>query len=160
MATKTAPDLREIEEARARLEGVVHPSPVYGSETLSRYTDRAVSLKAENLQRTGSFKIRGAVNKLATLTEAERGAGVVAASAGNHGQAVAWAARAAGVKATGTVIENGSVADQIGRFAKRQKADLIGMGTHGHGIIARALLGSVAERVMSRAPCPVMVVRG
>ena len=68
-------------------------------------------------------------------------------------------ARAAGVKATGTVIENGSVADQIARYAKRQKADLILMGTHGHGILARALLGSVAERVMSRAPCPVMVVR-
>ena len=78
----------------------MYPSPVYGSETLSRYIDREVSLKAENLQRTGSFKIRGAVNKLATLTEAERTAGVVAASAGNHGQAVAWAARAAGIKAT------------------------------------------------------------
>jgi nucleotide-binding universal stress UspA family protein len=69
-------------------------------------------------------------------------------------------ARAAGVRATGAVIENGSVADLIVRFAKRQKADLILMGTHGHGIIARALLGSVAERVMSRAPCPVMTVRG
>jgi len=76
LATKTTPSLSDIEEARARLDGVVHASPVYGSETLSRYTDRAVSLKAENLQRTGSFKIRGAVNKLATLTEAERSAGV------------------------------------------------------------------------------------
>jgi threonine dehydratase len=59
-----------------------------------------VQLKAENLQRTGSFKIRGAVNKLATLGEAEREAGVVAASAGNHAQAVAWAARGAGLRAT------------------------------------------------------------
>jgi threonine dehydratase len=59
-----------------------------------------VFLKAENLQRTGSFKIRGAVNKLATLGEAERAAGVVAASAGNHAQAVAWAAREAGIRAT------------------------------------------------------------
>jgi threonine dehydratase len=100
LATKTAPRLSEIEEARARLVGVVHVSPVYGSETLSKYTNRDVSLKAENLQRTGSFKIRGAVNKLATLTESERRAGVIAASAGNHGQAVAWAARQAGVKAT------------------------------------------------------------
>src|SRR5215218_4206224 len=75
-------------------------TPVYGSETLSRITGRKVSLKAENLQRTGSFKIRGAANKLSTLTESERRAGVVAASAGNHGQAVAWAAREAGVKAT------------------------------------------------------------
>lgn len=57
-------------------------------------------LKAENLQRTGSFKIRGAVNKISTLNEDERAAGVVTASAGNHGQAVALAAREAGVKAT------------------------------------------------------------
>ena len=59
-----------------------------------------MQLKAENLQRTGSFKIRGAVNKLASLGETERAAGVVAASAGNHAQAVAWAAREAGVRAT------------------------------------------------------------
>jgi threonine dehydratase len=58
-----------------------------------------VWLKAENLQRTGAFKIRGAVNKIATLSDAERAAGVVAASAGNHGQAVAWAAREAGIPA-------------------------------------------------------------
>ena len=57
-------------------------------------------LKAENLQRTGAFKIRGAVNRIAALSEAERAAGVVAASAGNHGQAVAWAAREIGVAAT------------------------------------------------------------
>jgi threonine dehydratase len=100
LATKTGPRLGDIEEARARLEGVARVTPVYGSETLSRRIGRKVSLKAENLQRTGSFKIRGAVNKLATLSEAERSAGVVAASAGNHGQAVAWAAREAGVKAT------------------------------------------------------------
>jgi threonine dehydratase len=56
-----------------------------------------VLLKAENLQRTGAFKARGAVNKIATLTDDERRAGVVAASAGNHGQAVAWAAREAGI---------------------------------------------------------------
>ena len=57
-------------------------------------------LKAENLQRTGSFKIRGAVNRILTLDDAQRSAGVVTASAGNHGQAVAWAAREAGIAAT------------------------------------------------------------
>jgi threonine dehydratase len=61
---------------------------------------RPTVLKAENLQRTGSFKIRGAVNKMATLSAAERAAGVIAASAGNHGQAVAWAARELGIRAT------------------------------------------------------------
>jgi threonine dehydratase len=75
-------------------------TPLYASETFGRMTGRVVELKAENLQRTGSFKIRGAVNKLESLTEAERRAGVVAASAGNHGQAVAWAAREGGIEAT------------------------------------------------------------
>ena len=92
--------LPEIEQARVRLVGVARVTPVYGSETLSRIVGRQVHLKAENLQRTGSFKIRGAANKLATLGSAERAAGVVAASAGNHAQAVAWAARQAGVPAT------------------------------------------------------------
>ena len=69
-------------------------------------------------------------------------------------------ARSAGVRVSGFVLDNGAVADAIVRFAKRQKADLIVSGTHGHGVFARALLGSVAERVMSKAPCPVMVVRG
>jgi len=100
MAVDTAPGLTEIQEARARLEGVARVTPVYGSETISKKVGRSVSLKAENLQRTGSFKIRGAVNKIATLSDRERRAGVVAASAGNHGQAVAWAARGAGIKAT------------------------------------------------------------
>jgi len=94
------PTASEIEEARRRLDGVARVTPVFGSETLSRLAGREVLLKAENLQRTGSFKIRGAVNKLAMLSEEERRAGVVAASAGNHGQALAWAARRAGAPAT------------------------------------------------------------
>jgi threonine dehydratase len=96
----TAPGPAEIARARERLDGIARVTPVYGSETLSRLAGRPVHLKAENLQRTGSFKIRGAVNKLATLGEAERAAGVVAASAGNHAQAVAWAAREVGIRAT------------------------------------------------------------
>jgi threonine dehydratase len=99
MATQTAPSLADILEARERLTGVARETPVYGSETLSRITGREVSLKAENLQRTGAFKVRGAFNRISALTPQERAAGVVAASAGNHGQAVAWAARAAGSSA-------------------------------------------------------------
>ena len=110
MKTKTAPGLKEIQEARARLEGIARVTPVYGTETLSRLIGREVALKAENLQRTGSFKIRGAVNKIATLSEAEKRSGVVAASAGNHGQAVAWAAREAGVKATVFVPQDAPMA--------------------------------------------------
>jgi threonine dehydratase len=90
---RTAPTLADIQEARQRLQGIAEETPIYLSETFSRRCGREVRLKAENLQRTGAFKIRGAVNKLATLSSAEREAGVVAASAGNHGQAVAWAAR-------------------------------------------------------------------
>ena len=84
MATATAPGLPEIERARERL---------------SRLAGRPVRLKAENLQRTGSFKIRGAYTKLSNLEPEELAAGVVAASAGNHGQAVAWAARELGAPA-------------------------------------------------------------
>jgi threonine dehydratase len=99
LRTGTAPSLADILEARERLTGIARETPVYGSETLSRITARGVSLKAENLQRTGAFKVRGAVNRIATLSPQERATGVVAASAGNHGQAVAWAARQAGIPA-------------------------------------------------------------
>ena len=94
------PTIADIEAARERLRGVARETPLYPTETFSRLTGRPVLLKAENLQRTGSFKIRGAYNTIASLGSDERAAGVVAASAGNHGQAVAWAAREAGIAAT------------------------------------------------------------
>jgi threonine dehydratase len=99
MPTATAPGLPEIERARERLDGVARVTPVYSSETFSRLAGRRVVLKAENLQRTGSFKIRGAYVKLSSLETDRLAAGVVAASAGNHGQAVAWAARELGAPA-------------------------------------------------------------
>jgi threonine dehydratase len=100
LATKTEPTLADIQDARARIDGIARVTPVYGSETFTRLAGREVWLKAENLQRTGAFKVRGAVNKISTLSDEEKRAGVVAASAGNHGQAVAWAARAVGTRAT------------------------------------------------------------
>ena len=103
---RTAPTLADIAAARERIAGIARVTPVYPSETLSRLTGREVLLKAENLQRTGAFKIRGAVNRIALLSGEERAAGVVAASAGNHGQAVAWAAREAGIPATVFVPED------------------------------------------------------
>jgi threonine dehydratase len=99
MATLTAPGLPEIERARERLDGVARVTPVYPTETFSRLSGRQVFLKAENLQRTGSFKIRGAYVKLSSIEPEQRAAGVVASSAGNHGQAVAWAARELGAPA-------------------------------------------------------------
>ena len=100
MAITTTPTLADIEAARGRILGHARATPVYGSNTLSRRAGRKVWLKAENLQRTGSFKVRGAVNKLSLLDDAERAAGVIAASAGNHGQAVAWAARELGIRSS------------------------------------------------------------
>jgi threonine dehydratase len=100
LATKTSPTLTDIEAARERIGDHARVTPVYSSDKLWRETGRQTLLKAENLQRTGSFKVRGAVSKLATLSPEERAAGVIAASAGNHGQAVAWAARELGIRAT------------------------------------------------------------
>jgi threonine dehydratase len=98
--TLAAPTLADIEAARGRIAPHIRRTPVFGSDALTARSGRQVWLKAENLQRTGSFKIRGASNKLALLDAEQRAAGVVAASAGNHGQAVARAAREAGVEAT------------------------------------------------------------
>jgi threonine dehydratase len=110
VATATGPTLAEIEAARGRIGGLARVTPVSSSEALSRMSGRPVLLKAENLQRTGSFKIRGAVNRIAALTDDERAAGVVTASAGNHGQAVALAAREAGVKAAVFMPEDAPMA--------------------------------------------------
>ena len=104
------PTIADVEAARERLRGVARETPLYPTETFSRLTGRQVYLKAENLQRTGSFKIRGAFNTIAQLSADEHRAGVVAASAGNHGQAVAWAARQAGIAATIVVPEGAPMA--------------------------------------------------
>lgn len=86
--------------ARELLEGVIEVTPMAHSRWLSTKTSREVFLKAENLQRTGSFKIRGAYVRIARLRPEERARGVVAASAGNHAQGVALAASLLGAKAT------------------------------------------------------------
>src|SRR5712671_5260351 len=90
----------DIERARRGLEGIVKATPLMRSATLDRMLAAEVYLKPENLQKTGSFKIRGSYNRIAALSPAEAARGVVAASAGNHGQALAWAASRAGVRAT------------------------------------------------------------
>jgi threonine dehydratase len=89
----SSPNLSDIEAARPAVERIARRTPVLTSRTLSERADAPVVLKAENLQRTGSFKVRGAAAKLATL-DCER---VVCASAGNHGQGVAAAAAALGM---------------------------------------------------------------
>src|SRR5437764_13121139 len=86
----------DIERAAAAISAYARQTPVLPATRLSRQTGGSIVLKAENLQATGSFKVRGALNRLAALSDEERAAGVLAASAGNPGQAVAWAARRPG----------------------------------------------------------------
>jgi threonine dehydratase len=90
----------DLAAARRRLDGVVYRTPTVPARWLSELVGGPVYLKCENLQRTGSFKIRGAYNRIAALSEAERARGVVAASAGNHAQGVALAASLLGVGST------------------------------------------------------------
>ena len=94
------PTLGGFEEARDRVTGVVQITLMDSSRYLSDILGSPVLLKCENLQRTGSYKIRGAYNRLSLLTDEEKARGVVAASAGNHAQGVAYAARELGIKAT------------------------------------------------------------
>ncbi len=93
-------DLNSIKKAQERLNGVVHHTPFSYAPILSEISGYEVYLKKENLQRTGAFKLRGAFNKIATLIEAGKKGGVVAASAGNHAQGVAFSAKYFGIEAT------------------------------------------------------------
>src|SRR6056297_843140 len=89
--------LSDIREARERVSDVARHTPLERSRTFSEMSGADLHLKLENFQRTGAFKIRGATNRIATLSAAEREAGVVTASAGNHAQGVALAASRSGV---------------------------------------------------------------
>jgi threonine dehydratase len=92
--------LQDVQDAAKRIEGAVLRSPFLRADGLSRLTGAEIYLKYDHLQATGAFKERGAANRIALLTEAERKAGVIAMSAGNHAQAVARHAKLAGIKAT------------------------------------------------------------
>jgi threonine dehydratase len=90
----------EVIDASRRLEGVARRTPVATSRTLDERLGASLFLKCENLQRAGAFKFRGAYNAIASLSEVERGRGILAYSSGNHAQAVALAARIMGASAT------------------------------------------------------------
>ena len=100
---------KDIESARDRAEGAIGPSPLMHSQELSRQVGGDVFLKLENLQETGSFKVRGAYNRLVQLDDQERKRGVVAASAGNHALGVAWACSILGIHATIVMPEGASI---------------------------------------------------
>jgi len=97
--TVDPPSMDAIERAARTLAGRIHRTPIFRSRTLSDRIGGDAFLKAELFQRTGSFKVRGALNRLEELTDEERSRGVITISAGNHAQAVAWAAGEAGLDA-------------------------------------------------------------
>jgi len=101
--------LAAIHDARDRIADVVRVTPMQYSYAFSERTGAAVHLKLENFQRTGAFKLRGALNRITTLSDAQQAAGVVTASAGNHAQGVALAADRAGVDATIVMPEHAPI---------------------------------------------------
>ncbi len=127
-------DLDHIRAARELLAGVVTTTPVAGSRALTELCAGPVWLKCENLQRTGSFKIRGAYTRLQRLDPAQRAAGVVAASAGNHAQGVALASQMLGIEAT-VYMPEGAAIPKVG--ATR------GYGARVH-LVGETIEGSIA----------------
>jgi threonine dehydratase len=103
---------KKIELARDRLVNAIHRTPTVCSDNISKRTGKEVFLKLENLQKAGSFKIRGAYHKMSQLTPSERKQGVVAASAGNHAQGVALASSLLGIHSTIVMPEGSSIAKQ------------------------------------------------
>ena len=102
----TLPALSEFVAARARMEPQVRRTPLLTSRVLSEATGFDVRLKAELFQRTGSYKIRGPLNKFTFLTDEEKRRGVICSSAGNHAQGVALAAKIHGIRAVVAMAEN------------------------------------------------------
>ncbi|QNE33729.1 threonine ammonia-lyase [Leifsonia shinshuensis] len=158
------PGLDEIEAARAIVARVAQPTPLETSRYLTDVLGAPVILKCENLQRTGSYKIRGAYHRLSKLNAEERARGVVAASAGNHAQGVAFAARELGIHATifmpvgvaipkfqatraygADVVLSGSIVDETLRaaadFAAETGAVLIPPFDHADVIAGQGTLG-------------------
>ncbi len=127
--------LSDVLAAQAILAGKLHRTPIIGSATLTGLTGAPLHLKLENWQKTGSFKPRGALTKIARLTPDERRRGLITASAGNHAQALAWAAAAEGVVCTVVMPETAPAAKLA--------------ATRGYG--ARIVLEPTTMTVISRA---------
>jgi threonine dehydratase len=137
--------IEDIRAAARRISGAVEHTPCVHSRTLSRLVGAEVFLKFENLQFTASFKERGALNKLLSLGEAERGRGVIAMSAGNHAQAVAYHAARLGIPAT-IVMPRGSPNTKIkntqvhGASVVLEGENLFEAGRHARELAARGNL--------------------
>ena len=105
--------LEDIKKARETLAGITVRTELAYTNTLSDLTGNRIYLKLENQQRTGSFKLRGAYNKVAHLSAEEKQHGIIASSAGNHAQGVAYAATLAGIKSTIVMPETAPLAKII-----------------------------------------------
>jgi threonine dehydratase len=144
----THPALSAVREAADRIRPYVHRTPLLPNRSLSEKIGIEVRLKCENLQRAGSFKIRGAMNALLQLTAAERKRGVVAFSSGNHAQGVALAARLLGVRATIVMPEN-SVAMKV-EATKGYGAEVVTAG------VTAATRDDVAREIAARTGAAVI----
>src|SRR3954467_7964927 len=133
----------QIKRAREVVADIARRTHVIESRYLSRTTGGAIALKAENLQRTGSFKLRGALNKIASLDPEVTG--VVTASAGNHGQSLAYAARARGLAATIFMPERAALAKIAA--ARESGADIVLTGESIDGSLAEALAHAESENL-------------
>jgi threonine dehydratase len=119
----------EIELAQNRVRKVILRTPMLYSDAISKLTGKEVYLKLENLQKTGSFKIRGAYYKLSQLSHSMRKKGVVAASAGNHAQGVAFASSLLGIESTIVMPEGASIAKQMATRSYGGEVVLFGQDT-------------------------------
>ena len=120
--------LADVEQAHRAMHDVVHHTPLDKSTTFSNMAGYDVYLKLENLQKTGSFKIRGAYTKINSLSPEEKAKGVIAASAGNHAQGVAYAARMANIKATIVMPQVAPLAKVMATRGYGAEVVLSGMG--------------------------------
>ena len=144
----TAVSIDDIRAAASRLKPYIHRTPLLSNRSLSEAIGVEVRLKCENLQRAGSFKIRGAMNALLQLSETERQNGVVAFSSGNHAQGVALAARLLGVKATIVMPEN-SLATKV-EATKAYGAEVVTAG------VTSATRDTVAREIAEKSGAAVI----
>lgn len=121
------PHIDDLYAARDKISHAVHRTPTVSSRSLSERIGRPVLLKCENLQKTGSFKVRGALNRILALDDEARARGVVTISAGNHAQAVAWAATRTGISST--VVMNAKASPTKARATEGYGGEVILQGT-------------------------------
>ena len=169
--------LKDILEAKRVITGHVHRTPIISSRSLSRQVGAELYFKAEQFQKTGSFKPRGALNKLTKLTEAEKARGVITISAGNHAQGLAYAASLLGIEATvvmpqaavkskveaargygASVILHGSVKDLMSKCLELQEERGLTFVHPFDDLLIIAGQGTVGLEILEDIPSPDVVV--